>query len=84
MSKMSQLHASLSESAATLGFESVEDAEAHGYKADYDIGKMVPDVDTAYQDLEQESETARKGMLEKIGSIKQELKDLEEYVKGVS
>lgn len=35
MSKMSQLQAELTEQAAELGFESVEEAIAHGYKAIY-------------------------------------------------
>lgn len=32
MSKMSQLHAELSQQAAELGFESIQDAEDHGYE----------------------------------------------------
>lgn len=32
MSKMSQLHAELTEQAAELGFESIQDAEDHGYE----------------------------------------------------
>lgn len=35
MSKLSQLHAELSEQAAELGFQSVEEAQAHGYEVDY-------------------------------------------------
>lgn len=55
MSKMSQLHAELSEAAAELGFESIEDAEAHGYKVEYngDWASLVPDIDKAYK-LEEE------------------------------
>lgn len=55
MSKMSQLHAELSEAAAELGFESIEDAEAHGYKVEYsgDCASLVPDIDKAYK-LEEE------------------------------
>ena len=55
MSKMSQLHAELSEAAAELGFESIEDAEAHGYKVEYNenYASLVPDIDEAYK-LEEE------------------------------
>ena len=54
MSKMSQLHVELSEQASELGFESIEQAEANGYKVDYskDSWKLVPDADKAYEDLD--------------------------------
>lgn len=42
MSKMSQLHAELSEQAYELGFKSIEDAEQHGYIVEYEGGKLVP------------------------------------------
>lgn len=41
MSKMSQLHAELTEQASELGFQSIEEAEANGYGIDYDRGKLV-------------------------------------------
>lgn len=46
MSKMSQLHAELSEQAYELGFESIEQAEANGYHIDYngDTWILKPDV----------------------------------------
>ena len=55
MSKMSQIHAELTEAAAELGFESIEDAEAHGYKVEYNenYASLVPDIDKAYK-LEEE------------------------------
>ena len=55
MSKMSQIHAELTEAAAELGFESIEDAEAHGYKVEYNenYASLVPDIDEAYK-LEEE------------------------------
>ena len=40
MSKMSQLHMELSESASDLGFASIEEAEQAGYVADYNTGTM--------------------------------------------
>lgn len=42
MSKMSQLHAMLTQQAAELGFMSIEEAEANGYEVDYDKQELVP------------------------------------------
>lgn len=53
MSKMSQLHAELSEQASELGFESIEQAEANGYIVKIDMngnGWLEPDVDKAYKE----------------------------------
>lgn len=41
MSKMSQLHAELTQQASELGFESIEQALANGYEVDYDNYKLV-------------------------------------------
>lgn len=41
MSRMSQLHAELTEQAAELGFMSIEEAEANGYEVDYDKQELV-------------------------------------------
>lgn len=41
MSKMSQLHAELSEQANELGFETIQDAVNSGYVVDYDNSKLV-------------------------------------------
>ena len=38
---MSQLHATLTEQAAGLGFRSIEEAEANGYSVDYNNEKLV-------------------------------------------
>ena len=38
MSKMSQLHAELTEQANELGFESIEEAERNGYAVNYEKG----------------------------------------------
>lgn len=57
MSKLSQLHAELTEQAAKLGFESIEQAEAKGYITKIDMngnGWLEPDVDKACKDLEEE------------------------------
>lgn len=42
MSKMSQLHAELTQEAYGLGFDSLEDALNHGYVPEYEGGKLVP------------------------------------------
>lgn len=42
MSKMSELHAMLTQQAAELGFMSIEEAEANGYEVDYNKQELVP------------------------------------------
>lgn len=59
MSRMSQLYAELTEQAAQLGFHSVEEAEINGYKVDYEKQELVPDVDQAYSDKEEEERKNR-------------------------
>lgn len=57
MSKMSQLHAELTERASELGFESIEQAEANGYTVKIDMngnGWLEPDVDKAMGEAHQE------------------------------
>ena len=49
MSKMSQLHAELSEQASELGFSSIEEAEANGYEADYEKRKLVDGRELAHE-----------------------------------
>ena len=51
---MSQLHAELTEQAAEMGFESIEQAEENGFKVDYIKQKLVPDMDKAYEEKEEE------------------------------
>lgn len=59
MSKLSQLHAELTEQAARLGFESIEEAEMNGFKVDYEKEELVSDVDQAYSDKEEEERKNR-------------------------
>lgn len=47
MSKMSQLHAELTEQASELGFESIEEAEANGYHINYCDNKAKLTLDMA-------------------------------------
>ena len=51
MSKMSQLHAELSEQASELGFESLGEAEQAGYGVDWENAKLLPPEDAAHQHL---------------------------------
>ena len=61
MSKMSQIHSELTEIAAELGFDSIEHAEANGYKVVYskDRASLEPDVDTAYKSLTDDEEAKK-------------------------
>ena len=47
MSKMSQLHAELTEQAYDLGFESIEEAEANGYHINYCDNQVKLTLDMA-------------------------------------
>ena len=49
MSKMSQLHAELTERAAELGFASIDEAEANGYSVNYKEGKLEQQQELAHQ-----------------------------------
>lgn len=49
MSKMSQLHAELSEQASELGFESIGEAEQAGYGVDCNRGKLVDGRELAHE-----------------------------------
>lgn len=66
MSKMSQLHAELSEQAYELGFKSIEEAEANGYVVDYDKQRLV-----------QSNELQEKNLVEAIDGLDRLQKELE-------
>lgn len=66
MSKMSQLHAELSEQAYDLGFRSIEEAEANGYVIDYENQKLV-----------QSKELQEKNLVEAIDGLDKLQKELE-------
>ena len=68
---MSQLHAELSEQANELGFQSIEDAQAHGYDIDYEKGTLVDGRELAHKDW-----------LERKERILAKLKQLSEAYKG--
>lgn len=66
--KMSQLHAELTEQAAELGFESIEQAEVNGYKVDYTGEGWVlkSDVNKAYEERRREWEKQRNIIIGKL------------------
>lgn len=68
--KMSQLHAELTSQAAELGFESIEQAEANGFKVDYEKQELVPDVDKAYKEKgEEEKKNKEAKQIEAVWKI---------------
>ena len=75
MSKMSQLHAELSEQAYELGFDSIEDAEANGYEVISDgvwakLVKTKTEEDKAYEAWLEEREEVIKSLEHAIDFIK--------------
>lgn len=69
MSKMSQLHMELSESASDLGFASIEDAEQAGYRADYNLGRMVYDTTKELNEAHEEWEKERYVVLKDLKDL---------------
>ena len=51
MSKMSQLHAELSEQASELGYESLGEAEQAGCEVDWENVKLIPPEEAAHRAL---------------------------------
>ena len=87
MSKMSQLHAELSEQASELGFESIEQAEANGYEIEYDNCRLLhpyrlvkseePDINQAYADLEEEQKANKEAkQIEMVHDILNNAKEM--------
>ena len=56
MSKMSQLHAELSEQAADLGYESLGEAEQMGCEVDWEKRKLIPPEEAAHNSIMEEKE----------------------------
>lgn len=74
MSKMSQLHAELTEQAAELGFKSIEDAEQHGYIVEYKGGRLVPTEELMKQAHEAwlaDKEVALEGLDDLLRNLKE-------------
>lgn len=71
MSKMSQLHADLTEQAYDLGFESIEEAEANGYHINYCDNKVKLTLDMA-----KAQEQAHEAWLKEKQQVLDELTDV--------
>lgn len=76
MSKMSQLHMELSESASDLGFSSIEEAEQAGYRPDYNLGKMVYDTTKELNEAHEAWEKEKHQVLHILESVKSDIIDL--------
>lgn len=86
MSKMSQLHAELTEQANELGFETIQDAVNSGYVVDYDKGKLVKyglGYSETVEHLTKEQEKAHEAWLKErdevlsiIESVKEDIVEL--------
>ena len=89
MSKMSQLHAELSEQAYELGYESIEEAEANGLQVQYNedgTATLVPFLTDKEQEMAEQNR--RDEILDKIdeaiGYIRfYDHKDSDEHIKNL-
>lgn len=75
MSKMSQLYMELSEQAVALGYESLDDAMANGYVANYTTGELINK--TEYSDVEHTK--AHEEYLKRKEEVLTGLKELQNY-----
>lgn len=80
MSKMSQLHAELSEHASQLGFQSIEEAEANGYGIDYDNGVLVDGRELAHEAWVKEREKVLGELISVYNDIDTTI-DYKKYIK---
>lgn len=76
MSKMSELYNEISEQVAELGFQSIEEAEEHGYVVDYFSTKLVKNTDLA----EEAFESRKKSFTEEKDKTIQKLKEIKDYL----
>lgn len=81
MSRMSELHIELSNQAFALGFQSIEDAEQHGWRVNYETAKLEPPVVQAslneMEELEKAHEEWCAGREELVVDLEELIKDLE-------
>lgn len=76
MSKMSDIQLGLTEQANNLGFEDIEEAEANGYKVDYngDEWTLRPDVNKAYEEKHKEWEKEKESILHELDNLVERVK----------
>lgn len=72
MSKMSQLHAELSEQAYALGYESLGEAEQMGCEVDWENQKLIPPEEAAHNALLKE----RDELIERLTARRDDAADL--------
>lgn len=65
---MSDVQLDLTEQANSLGFEDIEEAEANGYKVDYNGNgwTLSPDVNKAYEERHKEWEKEKQKVIHKL------------------
>lgn len=73
MSKISNIHLELTEQANELGFESIEQAEANGYKVDYTGEGWVlkPDTNKAYEEKHEAWLKERDNVIKSLTSLRE-------------
>lgn len=72
MSKMSQLHAELTEQAYELGFESIGEAEQAGYGVDWENHKLIK--------VEDEQDKAHEAWVKERDEVLEEQKQLHDHL----
>lgn len=83
MSKISQLHAELTEQASELGFETIQDAVNSGYVVDYERGKLVKyglGYSETVEYLMKEQEKAHEAWLKEKACALEGLEDLRKRI----
>lgn len=80
MSRMSQFHAELTEQAAQLGFESIEEAEQHGWIVNYESGMLEPPVVQPELDKMEELDKAHEAWLKERDKILEEQEKLHDHL----
>lgn len=79
MSRMSKLHQELTEQAAELGFESIEQAEANGYRINYEDEVLeVLDVDNQKDEMNRAYEEAYSAFNAKKNAVLHNLMNMRE------
>ena len=81
MSKMSQLHAELSEQAADLGYESLGEAEQMGCEVDWENRKLIPPEEAAHNSIMEEKEEILSDIASIVRAIQNHQKMGASYVK---
>lgn len=78
MSKMSQLHAELSEQAYELGFESIGEAEQAGYGVDWENAKLIK-VGDEQEKAHEAWLKKRDNLLERLDKATKEAREIKDH-----